>query len=138
MLLLLPPLLLILHVRVRISLATHCVIVICWIIWLVLLLLGTVVLLLMVVLIVLLLLLLLLLTIAVTDPVVVSIPSHHSVGVVHIATTATATGICWGVSMNVLIGLQLYASSTPKVGIGLFLLPIAVGGLALGSGRRLL
>lgn len=135
--LLLPPLLLILHVRVRISLATHCVIVICWIIWLVLLLLGTVVLLLMVVLIVL-LLLLLLLTIAITDPVVVSIPSHHSVGVVHIATTATATGICWGVSMGVLIGLQLYASSTPKVGIGLFLLPIAVGGLALGSGRRLL
>lgn len=128
MLFLLTSLLLVLHGRVRISPTT---------VLGMLLLLSAILLLWMV-----LVLIVLLLRIAVTDPVIVAVRRHHVVGIINIGSTAATAGSSvsnCGVRMgSIRIGLQLYSSSTPKIGIRLFLLPIPVGGLAPGGGGRLL
>ena len=102
-------------------------------------LLGAVVLLLLLLLIiVLLMLLLLLLPITVTSPIAIRVCWHHVVGIINIATTTATCCIYRIVRMGVLIGLQLYPGSTPKVRIRFFLLPVSVGGFAPGCGRSLL
>lgn len=85
MLFVMSSLLLVLHIRMRISSTTHRV-GICWVVGGLVVLLGVVGLLLLVVGIVLLMLLLLPKT--VTHPTIVPIRSYHIVGIVHIASTA--------------------------------------------------
>ena len=142
---LLTPLLLVLHARVRISPTTVLGLLLLLLLLSAILLLLLLLLLLLWMVLVLIVLLLLLLRIAVSNPIiVVAVRGHHVVGIIHIGSTAATSGgsvsNCGVRMLGIRISLQLYSSSTPKIGIRLFLLPIAVGGLApgCGGGSRLL